>query len=223
MQPMQNSSKRRNRNHNFQVKAIELEEIEIAEEISALQLLSFKTVLKYSGFEIMKSYILFFSAIFLFCSFNNLQDVGKSIPSVKVKSLRGIEVDISKIENNGKPILILVFEITCKPCVSEFDNISDIYDDWQRETGVKIIAVSLDDSRNQNKLASFVTARGWQFEIFSDINQDFKRALSVPYCPYCFVIDSERKIVWEKAGYVTGDEDIIFDILKRVSKGEPLK
>ena len=170
----------------------------------------------------MKPFIVL-ATITLLCSFNILQDGGKKLPSVMVKSIKGKEVDIATITNNNKPILILVMEVTCKPCISEFDNISDVYEDWQKEPGVKIIAVSIDDARNSAKVAPLAATKGWQFDIYTDANQDFKRALSIPFCPYCFVIDGKGNIVWQKSAYLSGDEDIIFDILKKVSKGETIK
>jgi cytochrome c biogenesis protein CcmG/thiol:disulfide interchange protein DsbE len=158
------------------------------------------------------------ATIILLCSFNVLQDGEKKLPSVIVKSVQGKHVDISTITNNNKPILILVMEVTCKPCIAEFDNISDLYEDWQKETGVKIIAVSVDDSRSTAKVVPLAISKGWQFEFYTDVNQDFKRALSIPFCPYCIIIDGKGNIVWQKSAYLPGDENIIFDILKKVSK-----
>lgn len=135
-----------------------------------------------------------------------------------VESIKGIDVDISTVTNNNKPILILVMEVNCKPCISEFDNISDLYEDWQKETGVKIIAVSIDDARNSAKVGPLAATKAWPFDIYTDANQDFKRALSIPFCPYCFVVDGKGNIVWQKSAYLNGDEYLILDILKRFQK-----
>ncbi len=84
----------------------------------------------------------------------------------------------------------------------------------------EIIAISIDDARNSSKLAPMTISKAWPFDLYTDVNQDFKRAMNIPYCSYCFIIDGKANIVWQKGGYVGGDEDIILDILKKVSKGE---
>ena len=41
----------------------------------------------------------------------------------------------------------------------ELNAISEVYDDWQEETGVKVIAVSIDDSRNAAKVGPFANGK----------------------------------------------------------------
>ncbi len=44
----------------------------------------------------------------------------------------------------------------CKPCVLELSTIADEYEEWVAATGVKLIAVSIDDSRNTAKVGPMV-------------------------------------------------------------------
>jgi len=44
----------------------------------------------------------------------------------------------------------------CKPCVKELTSIAEVYEDWQKETGVKLIAVSIDDARTSASVKPFV-------------------------------------------------------------------
>src|SRR5437016_14295263 len=71
----------------------------------------------------MKSFTTLFTFI-LFCSFIKIQDNEKKLPSVTVRSTDGKNVNVSAFSNDSKPILLLVLEVTCKPCLTEFDNIS---------------------------------------------------------------------------------------------------
>ena len=79
----------------------------------------------------------------------------------------------------------------CKPCKKELDAISEIYTDWQKETGVKLIAISIDDSRSSGKAATDVKTHGWEYEVYLDENQDFKRALNVGDIPQVFIINGK--------------------------------
>jgi hypothetical protein len=43
--------------------------------------------------------------------------------------------------------------------------IHDEYIDWQEETGVRLIAVSVDDERTKNRVKPYVDASGWEYSV----------------------------------------------------------
>ena len=75
----------------------------------------------------------------------------------------------------------------------ELKTIADVYDDWKDETGVKIYAVSIDDSRSSAKVSPLVNGNAWEYEVLLDENQDFKRALNVNDIPHTFILTATRK------------------------------
>lgn len=138
------------------------------------------------------------------------------VPAVQVKTIDGATFNTSKFSNNGKPMIIDFWATWCKPCIAELDAISDDYADWAKATGVKVIAISVDDARTMSKVASFVREKGWTYDIYLDPNQDFQHAMQVINCPCVFIIDGSGKIVWEHNSYMDGDEDKLYDALKKV-------
>jgi cytochrome c biogenesis protein CcmG/thiol:disulfide interchange protein DsbE len=145
---------------------------------------------------------------------------GRKLPSTEVKALNGKRVDVSTLTNHGKPTIVLVWEITCAPCLTEFNSIARVYSDWQKETGVKIIAISVDDNRSSPRVAPMARSKGWAWDTYLDVNQDFKRAMNVPLCPFAFVLDAKGDVVWQKGGYVPGDEIVLYDVVKKVAAGQ---
>lgn len=141
----------------------------------------------------------------------------KKIPSVNVKNLKGETLSASSFSNDGKPFIINFWATWCKPCLLELNNISDVYDEWQTQTGVKIIAISIDDSRNSKKVAPFVKGRGWKYEIFLDENSDLRRAMNVNNPPHTFLVNGNGEIVWEHNGYAPGDENILLEEVKKLT------
>lgn len=142
------------------------------------------------------------------------QSETRTIPSADIKTVNGKIINTSVFSNSGKPYLIAFFATWCKPCKDELNAISEVYADWQKETGVKVIAVSIDDSKTSSKISSFVNANSWDFEVYHDYNMDFKRALNVQCSPHIFLVDGSNHIVWERNTYHEGDEEVIYKKIK---------
>ena len=143
---------------------------------------------------------------------------GRNLPSVKVKDLKGKLVNIQKLSNDDNPIVISFWATWCKPCKKELNTIAEVYEDWQEETGVKLVAVSIDDSRSASKVKPYVNASGWEYEVLIDSNRDLARALGVSTVPHTFLLNGEGKIVWEHKGYIPGDEEELYEQIENISE-----
>ena len=138
--------------------------------------------------------------------------------NVKIKDMSGNSVDIAKLSNNGKPMIISFWATWCKPCIAELNTISEDYEDWVDETGVKLVAVSIDDARSTGRVEPDVNQQGWEYEILLDPNGDLKRAMNVNNVPHTFLIDGKGKIVWDHNNYAAGDEKELHEELLKISK-----
>ncbi len=157
---------------------------------------------------------LFVIAFFTVSSFSQ----NRTLPSVKVKNLKGSLVNIQTIENDGNPIVISFWATWCKPCKKELNTIAEVYEDWQEETGVKLVAISIDDSRSSSKVKPYVNSSGWEYEIYLDPNRDLSRSLGVSTVPHTFLLDGKGNIVWEHRGYIEGDEEELLEQIEHISK-----
>lgn len=140
----------------------------------------------------------------------------KTLPAINIKNIRGETVNIKNLHNDGKPFVINFWATWCKPCILELNTIKEVYDNWQSETGVKIFAISIDDSRNSKKVAPFVKGRGWKYEVLLDENSDLRRALNVNNPPHTFLVNGKGEIVWEHNGYAPGDEKELYRQIKKL-------
>jgi thiol-disulfide isomerase/thioredoxin len=145
-----------------------------------------------------------------------------NLPAVNIQDIKGATFNTSQIQNNGKPIIISFWATWCKPCVAELAAIAEDYEDWQEETGVKVIAVSIDDARNVAKVEPFVNGKAWDYEVYCDPNGDFKRAMSVNTVPHTFLLDGQGNIVWQHNSYNPGDEEELLGLVRKVNKGEKI-
>lgn len=159
----------------------------------------------------MKKTIL--TAIFLFSIFAGSY---AQLPSVQLKDINGKSVDTAKLNNDGKPFIISFFATWCKPCLRELKAIHEVYPDWQDETGMKLIAISIDQAQNINKVKPLVDGNGWEYEVLLDPNSDFKRALNVNLIPAVFIIDGNGKIVESRNGYTDGSEEHLIEKVREL-------
>ena len=140
------------------------------------------------------------------------------LPSVMLKTLDGKTIDTSKLNNDGKPFIISFFATWCKPCNRELKAIHEKYADWQDETGVKVIAISIDQAQNINKVKPLVDSEEWEYEVLLDPNSDFSRAMGVRIIPHVFIIDGDGKIAESRSGYTDGGEDHLIEKVRELIK-----
>ena len=154
--------------------------------------------------------------IFILFVFN--YSIAQKIPSVDIKTLEGKTINTNSFNNEVNPIIISFWALWCKNCIKELEAIAEIYEEWQEDTNVKLIAISIDDSRNTSKLKPFINSKGWEYEIYHDPNSDFKRALGINSIPHTFLFNEKMEIVWDKIGYTDGHELELYEKVLELSK-----
>ena len=137
------------------------------------------------------------------------------LPDVELKTIDGKKVILSDQLNNEGPTVISLWATWCVPCLKELDAISEVYEDWQEETNVKLIAVSIDDSRTVKRVKPLINGKDWGYEILLDVNADLKRALNASNIPLTVLV-KDNKIVYEHMSYVPGAEDELYEKIKEL-------
>ena len=142
----------------------------------------------------------------------------RSLPNIEVKTLKGNSFNIQDLNNEGNPMVISFWATWCKPCKKELNAIAEVYGEWQDETGVKLIAISIDDTRSMSKVAPYVNSSDWEYDVYLDSNSDLKRAMGVSTVPHTFLINGDGKIVWHHKGYIDGDEEELYEQIEHLVK-----
>ena len=142
------------------------------------------------------------------------------LPSVTLKDINGNNVDTATLSNDGKPFVISFFATWCKPCLRELKAVHDVLPDWQDETGVKVIAVSIDEGQNVQKVKPLIEGKGWSedYTVLLDPAGEFKRQMNVNDIPHVFVVDGQGNVVWNHQGYVDGGEEDILEAVIKAAK-----
>ena len=148
--------------------------------------------------------------IILFCLISFVvgaafKPVEKKFPSIQLKNLDGKSVDISKTFSNNKLTVISYWATWCSPCKKELDAIKPLYQNWKKD-GIEVIAISIDNVQQINKIKPMVKQKSWEYTVLSDVNSESLRVLNFQTVPQTFVVDSEGMIVYTHSGYTPGEE-----------------
>lgn len=162
----------------------------------------------------MKFFIYFSIFVFFFSSNGFTQK--NTLPSITIKNLKGSDIAFSNLfaEDTVTTYIVSFWATWCSPCIKELDAINDNLPDWETKVPVKLLAVSTDDSRTINRVKPFVAGRGWDFDVYTDVNSDLRRSLNIPNVPFTMLIKN-GKIIYQHEGYLPGSEDELFEKIKK--------
>ena len=68
-----------------------------------------------------------------------------------------------------------------------------------------------------------MNGKNWEYQVLLDPNGDFKRAMNVNNVPHIFLVNGSGEIVWQQNSSAPGDEEKIYELVKKVAKGESIK
>jgi cytochrome c biogenesis protein CcmG, thiol:disulfide interchange protein DsbE len=160
----------------------------------------------------MKTVVLtiLFTAIFIAKNYAQSE-----LPDTKIKTLAGKQIAFNNIPAiaSDTAVIISFWATWCIPCINELNTINEQYEDRQKQTPFKLLAISVDDARTAPKVRSVVAGKGWPYDIFLDTNSDLKRAFNVNEIPYVMVIKG-GKIIYQHTGYMAGNEEELFEAVK---------
>lgn len=128
------------------------------------------------------------------------------LPQASIKTIDGQNVEFQDIVKEDKITIISFWATWCAPCKKELDAIADLYEIWQEQYNVELIAISVDDARAAAKVNPMVAEKGWPFRVYIDTNQSLMRSLHFQTVPYTILVDQSGKIVYNHSGYLPGDE-----------------
>lgn len=140
------------------------------------------------------------------------------LPSAEVKTLDGATINLQDFAQNGKPTIISLWATWCAPCKKELDAIAEVYEDWQADYNVEVVAISIDTRRQLAKVKPMVETKGWPFQILSDANNTLTNVLNYQTIPQTYLVDENGEIVYSHNGYLPGDEYELEDQLKALKE-----
>lgn len=135
------------------------------------------------------------------------------LPNLTLKNLDGKNVNLSKFNNTDHPVIISFWATWCGPCINELSAIHNVYERWQSELGIELVAVSIDDAKTKKRVKPMVNGKGWNYEILMDDNHSLKRALNIVNVPYTIVV-YKGQVIYEHSNYTPGSENEMYKVIQ---------
>jgi thiol-disulfide isomerase/thioredoxin len=135
------------------------------------------------------------------------------LPNIELTTTEGKKINFQKAAASDNVVIVSLWATWCVPCLKELDAISEVWDEWQDETNVELIAISVDDSRTVKRVKPLINGKGWDYTILLDTNNDLKRSLGASTVPLTLLVKN-NKIVYKHSGYSPGSEFELYEKVK---------
>jgi len=118
--------------------------------------------------------------------------IGSQAPNFRAKVL-GENRYKTLDDYKGQVVLLNVWGTYCPPCIVEMPSLQKLYETY-RDSGLKLVAVSIDDAVSEDSIRTFAKNLGVTFEILHDPTHEIERAYQITGYPETFVIGAEGTI-----------------------------
>lgn len=108
------------------------------------------------------------------------------------------------------PVIVDFWATWCTPCRKAMPHLQVLQDEYG-DRGLTVLALSVDDPRNQPKIGAFVRSQKLTFPILLDGESRVARLYRVASVPTTFLISPAGRVVAFHRGYRDGDEKLLAD------------
>lgn len=141
----------------------------------------------------------------------------KFIPEIGLKTLNGESIKSIQAINQDGFTIISFWATWCIPCINELDAINKVINEWNQTEDITVLAISTDDSRSKKRVRPLINGKDWIFDVISDTNQEFKRAMGVVGIPHT-IVTYKSEIIHRRIGYTPGEEEDLFEVISNHKK-----
>ncbi|NTW23459.1 MAG: TlpA family protein disulfide reductase [Lentimicrobium sp.] len=141
-------------------------------------------------------------------------------PGVELRDLNGKLIPVSEVITPGQPVIVLFWKSGNSKCCENLETVQSAWLSQLKDKGVNFIAICEDCSGSWSHVKPIVAGKGWEFEVYIDVNGDFKRSLGISIIPSTILYDAQQNIICTHPGWCSGNEELLCE--KIISRLENL-
>jgi peroxiredoxin len=142
--------------------------------------------------------------------------IGDAAPAYSAPTVRGDTITLRSFQ--GQPVLLNVWATWCIPCQQEMPAIERLHGIFA-DSGLKVIAVSVDEAGSNADVQRFITTYGLQFTVARDPDKRVSQTFRTLGVPETFLIDRHGKIARRWIGEFDPMSEAVKDAVRGVLHG----
>lgn len=156
--------------------------------------------------------------LILFVNKGNSQQVAE-LPYAMLENLQGRSVSTRSISDFDNPIIVMTYANSwCARCVKLIDDFDKEYIASGLASGVKLIAINVDQNNSVNDIKSKAT-RWKNVEVLIDVNGDFMNAMYSTTAPKIFFLDANQKVVYCHSNFNLKPDEA-YKLARKIKQGQ---
>lgn len=126
-------------------------------------------------------------------------------PDFALPNLIGKDVKLSEALSRG-PVILDFWATWCKPCIKGFPALQQIHDKYKAK-GLTVLAISVDSPKSRSRVAPFIKAQNYTFEVLLDIEGKVAKKYNAIAVPRTVLISQQGEVVYATTGYKPTNEE----------------
>lgn len=142
-----------------------------------------------------------------------LMGQGPGLPESRLSTLDGNSISTKEIFRSGNPVLLIFWKSASGLCCENLEELQNTWSESLHQQGVRLVAICMDCSGGWGHVKPLAAGKGWDFEIYIDVNGDFKRLMGVSHTPCTILLDENLRQLCRQNSYCSGDGELVCDII----------
>ncbi len=142
--------------------------------------------------------------------------VGKSAPSLKLKTLEGKDFDLASLR--GKPVIVDFWATWCVPCRQSMPHVAKLSKEFKAR-GLDLVSVSLDE--DPDDAARYIEQHKYSWTHLADPKSQSERDWGQSAIPRLVLIGKDGKVLFDSQGYDEQEETKLRSVLHKMDPSFP--